>query len=232
MDFSNLTNIDIGILTAFGGHGSPFLDTLAVLLTSGWTWVPMYLVMFFVVIKNNETMAQILLVVGSALACVLFSGIFSDLLVKPFTMRLRPLNDPMMVGIANIVEGVGSNTYSFFSSHAANTFSICIFFSLLFRNVWCMAALVTWSLVNGWTRIYLSMHYPSDVAAGLVWGAMVGALVYYVQRRIYMNITPHLHFISSQYTRTGYALKDITMIICVMTLTVLLAVFLALLMRA
>ena len=44
--------------------------------------------------------------------------------------------------------------------------------------------MITWSLVNCWTRIYLGVHYPGDIAVGLLWGALVGYSVYRLYCRV------------------------------------------------
>ena len=88
-----------------------------------------------------------------------------------------------------IVAGAEDSNYSFFSAHAANTFSICVFFSLMMRNAWLTLSLTTWSLINCWTRIYLGMHYPSDILVGLIWGGVSGYIAYYVYKNIKRKTT-------------------------------------------
>lgn len=224
MDFTTITQYDLTLIPLLGGSHSVFLDAFSQVLTNAWTWIALYLSLFFVVIKNNETMAQILLVVASAAACVLLADGLSDGIIKPIVMRPRPINDPAVRPLLEIVSGVHDSNFSFFSAHASNTFSLCIFFSLLIRNVWLTVALVSWSLLNCWTRIYLGMHYPSDIAVGLLWGFIVGELVYCAYMYFYRRISPRLHFISSQYTRTGYSLSDVNLVINVLLLTVLYAI--------
>lgn len=224
MDFTSITQYDLSLIPILGGPHSVFFDAFSLVLTNGWTWIALYLALLFVVIKNNETMAQISLVILAAAVCVFLSDIVPDGIVKPMAMRLRPLNDPQVRPLLHIVSGAYDRNYSFFSAHAANTFAVCVFFSMLIRNIWLTIALVAWSLTNCWTRIYLGMHYPSDIAVGLLWGFIVGMAVYFGYRHFYHKITPRLHFISSQYTRTGYALSDVTLITNVLLLTVLYAI--------
>lgn len=212
------------------GEHSLFFDELALTLTSGLTWIPLYLTLFFVVVKNNETMMQILLAVLAAGVCILLADGMADGIIKPMAMRLRPLNDPDVRPLLDIVPGVANKNYSFFSAHASNTMSLCVFFSLLMRNWRLTVGMVVWSLVNCWTRIYLGMHYPSDIAVGLLWGATVGTGVYYGYRYFYFKVTDRLHFISSQYTRTGYALADINLAVNVLLLISLYAIFRALIL--
>lgn len=227
MDFTEITNADLWLTPVLGGSHNMFCDAFALVLTSGWTWIAMYLTLLFVVIKNNETMAQIGLVVLSCALCVLLADGMADGIMKPLTMRLRPINDPEAREMITLVAGVADKNYSFFSAHAANTMAISTFMALLMRNARMTTALVIWSLTNCWTRIYLGMHYPSDIAAGIIWGIICGAVVYAGYRRVYKRISPKLHFISSQYTKTGYGLADITLTINVMT-----ASFIYALMRA
>lgn len=227
MDFSFFSVFDQAVMEIMGSRGDLFLDTFSQLMTWGWTWLPLYVLLLVVVIKNNESMAQIWLIIASALLCVLFSGILSDLVVKPLTLRLRPLNDPVITSTISTVEGLENSSYSFFSSHAANTFSLAIFFSLLIRNRWLTMVIVAWSVLNSWTRIYLYMHFPSDVLVGLLWGGAVGATVFFFHKKIFCRLTSHLHFISSQYTRTGYALTDVSALIKLILVTVIAAIFLA-----
>ena len=175
-----LTDIDRSILAFFNGSDSLFVDNLAVILTSGLTWIPLYLSLLYVVIKNNETMKQIMLVIGCVILSIVLSDGVADFIVKPMVERLRPSNDPLIKYTVNVVEGIRGNSYSFFSAHASNTFCIAMFFSLLVRNKVFVVTMVSWSLINCWTRMYLGLHYPSDILVGLIWGGVSGSLAYYI----------------------------------------------------
>ena len=63
MGIISLLQIDLGILHFFNGSGNMLMDQMVVILTSGLTWIPLYLTLFYVVMRNNETMPQIGLVV-------------------------------------------------------------------------------------------------------------------------------------------------------------------------
>lgn len=230
MDFSTLTQIDLWLIPVLSGPHNIFFDQFTQVLTYGWTWVVMYLTLLFIVIKNNETMVQIGIIVMSVMLCLLLSDGMADGIVKPLAHRLRPLNDPEVRPLLQIVAGVSDRNFSFFSAHAANTMGICVFFSLLIRNLNMTIALTAWSLTNCWTRIYLNMHYPSDILVGLLWGAVSGTLAYLCYLHFYRRVSPRLHFISSQYTRTGYAFTDVNLVINILLLTVTYAIIRALVM--
>lgn len=216
---------DLGILHFFNGSNSLFYDTLVQVLTSGFTWIPLFLALFYLVIKNNETMVQIGLAIGCAVLCVVLSGGIDDMIVKPLVARLRPTVDPHVKFTIDIVNGITeAKQFSFFSAHAANTFTIAAFFALLVRSRLLNAALFTWALLNGWTRLYLGVHYPSDVLIGILWGCVVAVLVYWFYFRTYRRISPALNYVSSQYTVTGYNRGDIDMVLTVLMFTYLYAV--------
>lgn len=230
MDFSTIQNIDFQVLQWFNGSNNVILDQLAVVLTSGVTWIPLYVVLFIVVMRNNETMSQIALVVGSAFLCILFADGFADGIIKPLAERWRPSNDPLVKYSVQVVDNLRMKDYSFCSAHAANTMSLAVFFSLLIRSRMITITMVTWSLVNCWTRLYLGVHYPLDVLTGIVLGGVVGFLVYLFYHRMYRRISPEIKYISNQYTSTGYDHDDIDMIMTVLMVVLVYVVIRALCM--
>ena len=230
MDFSTIQNIDFQVLQWFNGSNNVILDQLALVLTSGFTWIPLYVVLFIVVMRNNETMMQIGLVVGDALLCILFADGFSDGIIKPLAERWRPSNDPLVKYSVQVVDNLRMKDYSFCSAHAANTMSIAVFFSLLVRSRMLTITMIVWSLVNCWTRLYLGVHYPLDIATGLLLGSVVGFLVYLLYHRMYRRISPEIKYISNQYTSTGYDRDDIDMIMTVLMLVLVYVVIRALCM--
>lgn len=219
-----LTDIDRSILAFFNGSDSLFVDNLAVILTSGLTWIPLYLSLLYVVIKNNETMKQIMLVIGCVILSIVLSDGVADFIAKPMVERLRPSNDPLIKYTVNVVEGIRGNSYSFFSAHASNTFCIAMFFSLLVRNKVFVVTIVSWSLINCWTRMYLGLHYPSDILVGLIWGGVSGSLAYYIYIKSYLRIYKDFNYISSRYTSTGYNRFDADIVLLVLILTLLFAI--------
>lgn len=214
-----LIELDRNILSFFNGSDSLFLDNLVVFLTSGLTWIPLYMALLYVVIKNSETMKQIMLVMGCVFLCMLLSDGMADFIVKPLVGRPRPSHDPLIKYAVDIVDGMRGGQYGFFSAHASNTFSVAVFFSLLVRNRTFVTAMLTWSLVNCWTRMYLGLHYPSDILVGLLWGSLSGAFAYYVYIKAYLRMYPDFNYISSQYTSTGYNRVDIGIVMAVLSLT-------------
>ena len=219
MDFSKIQDMDMQVLSLFNGSDNIMLDQMVQILTSGLTWIPLYVMLFFVVMRNNETMWQIALVVGSAIFCVLFADGLVDGIIKQLAERWRPSNDPTFKYMVQVVDDIRPKGYSFCSAHAANTMSLAIFFSLLVRSKLLTITLVIWSLINCWTRLYLGVHYPSDILCGMIIGIIVGILVYLLYYKIYLRISPKINYISNQYTSTGYDHDDIDKVMVILMLT-------------
>ena len=219
MDFSKIQDMDMQVLSLFNGSDNIMLDQMVQILTSGLTWIPLYVMLFFVVMRNNETMGQIALVVGSAIFCVLFADGLVDGIIKQLAERWRPSNDPTFNYMVQVVDDIRPKGYSFCSAHAANTMSLAVFFSLLIRSKMLTITLVIWSLINCWTRLYLGVHYPSDILCGMIIGIIVGILVYLLYYKIYLRISPKINYISNQYTSTGYDHDDIDKVMVILMLT-------------
>ncbi|MGP1591061.1 MAG: phosphatase PAP2 family protein [Prevotella sp.] len=220
-----LINIDRSILLFLNGSNSLFLDGMMQAWTSGLTWIPFYVALFYLVVKNNETMAQIGLIVLGATLCLVLDGGVIELLVKPLAERLRPINDSSLKQLLDIVPGTYENSFSFFSAHAANTFSIAMFFSLLIKNRLFTAFMLIWSFINCYTRLYLGVHFPSDVLVGLLYGGCIGIFVYILYNKVCKKLLFKKSFFSTQYTSTGYAISDIEMVLIVMCLIILYTIF-------
>ena len=219
MDFSKIQDMDMQVLSLFNGSDNIMLDQMVQILTSGLTWIPLYVMLFFVVMRNNETMGQIALVVGSAIFCVLFADGLVDGIIKQLAERWRPSKDPTFKYMVQVVDDIRLKGYSFCSAHAANTMSLAVFFSLLIRSKMLTITLVIWSLINCWTRLYLGVHYPSDILCGMIIGIIVGILVYLLYYKIYLRISPKINYISNQYTSTGYDHDDIDKAMVILMLT-------------
>ena len=222
MVFQPIIDFDKQLLLMLNGSESLFLDSMVMTLTTAWTWVPLYISLLIIVIKNSDTSVRILLTIAAAGLCVLLAGTIDDTIVKPLVGRWRPTRDPEIGLLVDIVDGYRGGDYGFFSAHAANTFSIAIFFSWLVRSRLLTVALVLWSLTNCWTRLYLGVHFPGDILVGLCWGGLVGTGVYFLfYRYLIAKLTWTPTYTSLAYTKTGYNRNDADVPVCILTFTLI-----------
>ena len=220
----SLIELDRELLLSANGSESLFLDRMVHTLTNGFTWVMLYLSLFYMVIKNNDNFRRLIFLLAGVGLCVLIAGTVDDEIVKPLVGRWRPTHDPQIGTLVDIVDGYRGGNYGFFSAHASNTMSIAVFFTWLTRCRRLSIALIIWSLVNCWTRMYLGVHFPGDIVVGLLWGTTVGTGVYflynYVTRRFYVprNLNP------SQYTSTSYRREECNWPVAVLVFTLVFVV--------
>ncbi|MDE5782956.1 MAG: phosphatase PAP2 family protein [Prevotella sp.] len=224
MDWNAIIELDKQLLLVLNGSDSLFIDGLAKTLTAATLWIPLYISLFYLVLKNSDSFMKVLLVLAGAGLCVLIAGSLDDMIVKPMVARWRPTHDNEIGMIVDVVNGYRGGRYGFFSAHASNTFSIAIFFSLLIRSRLLTVSLITWSLVNCWTRMYLGVHYPGDILCGLLWGGIVGVGVWLLYRQIYKRLFASKVFVSTYYTTTGYQLVDVDVVISVLVFTLIYAI--------
>lgn len=217
--------LDLALLHFFNGSQSAIYDQFILTLTNGLTWIPLYIALFIMVLKNNESMSQIFIIVGCCALGVIFSAGLDDLVIKPLVARPRPTQDLLVKYTIDTALGYRESSFSFFSAHAANTFTVAIYMIFLVRNRAFTIAMALWSLFNCYTRLYLGVHYPSDILCGLLFGAVVGSVAYWLHLRLYYKVTPHFRYVSEAYTKTGYSIGDIDMVIATLVLTFIYAIF-------
>jgi len=112
-------------------------------------------------------------------------GAVSVTILKKIVCRLRPsnvLDNVHLLNDVNILSKGGHSNYSFPSGHAALVFAVAVIFAakyprykIIFLSV---GALVCFS------RVYMGLHYPSDVLGGALLGASVALSVLWIEKKI------------------------------------------------
>ena len=176
MDIQRLIDIDKQVMLALNGSESLYMDGVMKIYTTTSVWIPVAVVLLFIVIKNNTPRNTLLIILGVALTIFLTDKVSSDI-IKPLVGRLRPSHDPEMMHLIDTFNGYRSGSYSFTSSHACNSFGIFVFISLLIKNRTLSLTLLLWALINSFSRIYLGVHYPGDIIVGAVVGMIVGFVI-------------------------------------------------------
>ncbi len=163
---------------------SPFMDQLMTFLSSTYAWVPLYLLLLYLLIRHYRQQSWIWLL-AIALTILLADQITSTFM-KPFFERLRPSQDPSIFDRVNIVNGYRGGRFGFASSHAANTFGIATLMWLVLKRYrpW-IGLLLLWTLLVGYTRVYLGVHYPGDIVAGFAVGFISALVAWYLLSFLY-----------------------------------------------
>ena len=168
-----LIEFDKELLRFLNGYHTPWLDPVMLFLTETLAWLPLYVFLLYLVIKEYKKESWIILL-GIALTILLADQITASIM-KPYFARLRPSREPTLEGLIHLVQGYKGGQFGFASSHAANTFGTASFFFLVFGNTkrWVIWLFV-WAAFMTYTRIYLGVHYPGDVLIGGAIGMICG----------------------------------------------------------
>ena len=176
-----ISTLDTSLTLAINSCHSPFFDNFFYIYTQTWTWIPAILVLL-VWMWRKWGVRSLYVVAGIAL-CILLSDQISSSLLKPLVARLRPTHNPEIADLIHIVNGYRGGRYGFVSSHAANAVTFVTFTALVFRNRYYSILLSLWAFLTAYSRVYLGVHYVSDVVCGALVGILVGVGVYFALKQ-------------------------------------------------
>ncbi len=154
------------------------LDILMPILTEFKYWrIPFFLCVAVMLVWGNKktriSAILLLIILGLTDATV-------NMWLKPWIGRVRPCN---VFPDIHLLAGC-SHSGSFPSSHAANIFGAGTILAYFYRRLWVLWLIIAASV--SFSRIYVGVHYPLDVLAGvfygILWGGLILALVTYIFR--------------------------------------------------
>lgn len=208
-----LNQIDQTLTLFLNGSQSLFLDGVAATATQTATWIPVAVVLLYVLIRNNNLRA-----VGTILLAIALSILLADQgassVCKPIFGRLRPTHEPSIMYAIDVVNGYRGGKFGFISSHAANTFAVATLLTLLVRGRRLAIVLFGWALLNCWTRVYLGVHYVGDLASGAMWGTLVATGIYFAAKRLCPTLAAdsRLRGCHAGFTKGGYSCATVELL--------------------
>lgn len=165
------------------GSDSPFLDRFMWLYSGKAVWLPLAAFILFVLVYKKKWRESILILLAIVLVITLCDQ-FASHICKPLFTRFRPTHHPDFMDQVQTVFGYRGGKYGFISSHAANAFGFATFMSLLFRYRLFTWTIFLWSALTAYTRVYLGVHFISDIVPGAIAGVFFGWLVYYLYIKV------------------------------------------------
>ena len=170
------------------GSDSPLWDSFFYFYSYKWTWIPFYLCLLFVVIyRKNRTefrndWKEMLGVIVCVIIVITLCDQIASGICKPLFQRFRPTHHPDFQDLVKTVFDKRGGKYGFISGHAANTFGLATLMALLFRNRLFTFTLFLFAALTAYSRIYLGLHFVSDVVVGALVGILLGYAVYKLYR--------------------------------------------------
>ncbi len=172
--------LDKELFVFLNGLGSPAFDGLWLFITKQTNWTPIFLLVFYLIYKKvglKNLGIMILFIAFLILICDQTANLF-----KYTFERLRPCNDLQIKDIIRVVKH--SDTFSFFSGHATNSMATTVFVYFIMRKYYKhIYLLFLFPLIFAYSRIYLGLHFPSDILTGYTFGATFGFLFYKIYQK-------------------------------------------------
>ena len=173
----NFSELDIGILKAIYGNRNPVFDAVfggitnsAAALAFG---IPGILLIVALVTKNTALRRNALLMLIPVAISAIVANILKYTIDLPRPFEVYHFIKQLSVG--------GSPTFP--SGHTADAFAFATIASLVHRKWLIIIPCIIWAVLVGYSRMYLGVHFPSDVVAGAIVGATCSSVYYRLAKR-------------------------------------------------
>jgi undecaprenyl-diphosphatase len=165
--------------------GNENWDTFWMTLTNQFSWIPLYILFFYLIFKSLGWKKGLALVLLTAVMVT-----FSDQLtvfIKNSFQRFRPNRDPSINEFIRILKN--NKSFSFVSGHATTSMAVSLFMHLTLKKYYRYTVLFfIWPILFSYSRIYIGVHFPIDVTVGAVLGILIGMVFYKLSLKILLKL--------------------------------------------
>jgi undecaprenyl-diphosphatase len=175
--------MDERLFLYLNGMNSPFFDQVMYYASEKWFWIPLYVILLLLLYRvYGRKIWAVLLMIA---VLITITDQVSVQLFKNLVQRPRPCHEADLLPLIHLVKDKCGGAYGFLSSHAANSSALMVFLTgLLWRRYRAVIFIMpAWVLLVSYSRVYLGVHYPGDVIAGMVVGGIIGFIFYILGRK-------------------------------------------------
>ena len=177
---NKLESIDRAFVLFVNGLHTPFLDEFMWFLSGKMSLVPFYLLLLFLLKRTYSWKILGMILLGLTIS-IFISDQISVHLFKNLVARYRPSHNEHLKHLLHFYEVktgeyYTGGKYGFVSSHAANFFAMIAFIFPFFKvnKRLILIVLISIGIMVALSRIYLGVHYLSDVIVGAALGILIG----------------------------------------------------------
>lgn len=182
--FEDLLHLDNQIIIYLNSLGSETFDIFWVFITNGKNWVLLYALVTFLIIKNFPIKKALWLILIGMLSC--FISLVLVELIKRNVGRFRPINNKEIQHFLRIV--VKENNFSFVSGHSAFSMTFASYIFLILKNkIRYIYLIFIFPVLFAYSRLYLGVHFLSDILSGLTLGIIVANMAYLFAKKLLFN---------------------------------------------
>ncbi|WP_313099552.1 phosphatase PAP2 family protein [Epilithonimonas sp.] len=179
---NELISLDQQLLLFLNGLGNSTFDPFWLLVTGKWFWIPFYVILLYLVVKAVPRKKLLFVLIFIAIGITIsdqLAGVF-----KYGVARLRPCHNELLMEKMRLVTCGGQ--FGFYSSHASNSFFLVSFLSILIGKKYKILPyiLLFWAVLVSYSRIYLGVHFPLDIAFGAAVGFLLGGVLANLTKKV------------------------------------------------
>lgn len=172
-------NFDVNTLASIQNSRTPFMNkamegiSFSAYIAS--PTIPIGLISIGLATNNNDATIG-----GLQIGAGILLSTATTIAMKELFQRPRPYDSH-----PDMLHPLGSeSSYSFPSGHTSSAFATATSLSLQFQKWYITAPAFLWAAIVGYSRMYLGVHYPSDVVIGMIVGITTAYLSYKIQQWI------------------------------------------------
>ena len=168
-----LIEIDRRLFLWINEKHNAFWDPIMYWASDQWIWIPLYVFLGYWLYRRYHRFAIYL---GLCIALLITLSDQGSSHLKDWVCRPRPSHEWRLAGQVHLSAAGPGGEYGFISSHAANCFALFVFLSLVLprRDRPLKWLFLGWALFVCYSRVYNGVHYPGDVAGGILLGSLLG----------------------------------------------------------
>lgn len=166
--------------------GIEHFDGFWIFVTKIESWIPLFIFFFAIIFVKYGVKKGLVVIIFTILTFIVTIS-FTNY-VKDYVARLRPNNVEALANVIRILQK--PTNFSFFSGHASSSFSVTTFVVLAIRTYtkWIYLAFI-WPIIFVLSRIYVGVHYPSDLFIGALVGTLIAVFFYWVFKKVLRRIS-------------------------------------------